>query len=190
MIETWSDSQAEELAFWGACNNTLGEELKQQLYMRCMGFPSMPSTYGFDMKGCSVLDVGGGPVSVLLKCVNLRRGKVIEPCSYPAWVWIRYHLAGLEYLRIPAEEMDEVNGDYDIGLMYNVLQHTMDPERIVRKLVVAAREVHIFEWIDIPPHPGHPHQLRAIDLQMWTGRDGSVQEFRGENECYGRAWIL
>jgi 2-polyprenyl-3-methyl-5-hydroxy-6-metoxy-1,4-benzoquinol methylase len=190
MTETWTESQIEEREFWGDCRNTFGEELKQQLYMRCMGFSPMPSTYGFDMKGRSVLDVGGGPCSVLLKCVDLKRGCVVEPCAYPAWVWMRYHTARIDYVRIAAEEMDEASPGYDVGLMYNVLQHVQDPERIVKKLIEASGETHAFEWIDIPPHPGHPHMLTASLLDRWFGKSGTTRVFHGENECYGKAWYL
>jgi 2-polyprenyl-3-methyl-5-hydroxy-6-metoxy-1,4-benzoquinol methylase len=192
--QTWKEAQREERAFWDDCRNTFGEELKQQLYMRRMGFYPLSSTYGFDMKGRSVLDVGGGPVSVLLKCINLNmnddthRAKVIDPCEYPEWVYARYRQAGIAYEHIPAEEMNE--SGWDVGLMYNCLQHVVDPKAIVRKLIAAARVVKIFEWIDVPPHPGHPHQLRAEDLERWTGRKGEVELFNGLNECYGLAWYL
>jgi len=191
--ETWEESQAEERTWWGRCVNTFGEELKQQLYMQRMGFSPLPSTYGFDMGGRSVLDVGGGPASVLLKAVNLKRGFVVDPCDYPEWVTLRYAAAGLNYIRLPAEEMFDhgiLPTKFDLGLMYNCLQHTKSPETIVRKLVEACGEIHIFEWIDIPPHPGHPHQLSADDLNRWTGRVGRVEVFHGINECFGKAWYL
>jgi 2-polyprenyl-3-methyl-5-hydroxy-6-metoxy-1,4-benzoquinol methylase len=182
----WLAAQLEELSFWGDCRDTFGEEVKQLLYMQKMGFGGRP----FDGLGLSFLDVGGGPTSILLKFKNLGRAKVIDPLPYPSWVGARYATAGIEYERIPAEEMDEPAASFDVGLMYNCLQHTIDPEAITRKLVAATKAIHIFEWIDVPPHPGHPHCLRAHDLEKWVGRQGRVEDLRGESGCLGRAWFI
>jgi hypothetical protein len=185
----WMKAQREEQGYWGSCGNSYTEETKQFIYMRKMGFTCIQtanSAHSFDAGGKTILDVGGGPVSVLLKFINLQRGKVIDPCPYPNWVGMRYEAAGIEYSRQLAEEMDE--SGWDVCLLYNVLQHTVDPEKIVKKCVAAAKEFHCFEWIEIPPHPGHPHCLLAKQLQAWSGKQGDVATFHGVNECFGKAW--
>ena len=124
MDETWKDSQRLEAGFWGTCANTYGEETKQLLYMDRMGFKAShdgKSPFSYDGGGLSYLDIGGGPVSVLLKFRNARRKMVIDPCLYPLWIYERYEEEGIEYLGAPGEVA--VLPDVDVALIYNVLQH-------------------------------------------------------------------
>lgn len=72
--------------------------------------------------------------------------------------------------------------------VYNVLQHVMDPEKIIQVAKRAARVIRLFEWIDIPPHPGHPHELTEANLSKWLGGEGTVEEFKGENGLSGKAF--
>lgn len=81
---------------------------------------------------------------------------------------------------------------FDIALLYNVLQHVEDPEKVIAnaRAISPRGELHMFEWIDIPPHEGHPHMLTEAMLSKATGRRGRVVELRGEYECTGRAWVV
>ena len=143
------------------------------------------SPYSFDRGGVTVLDIGGGPSSLLLKCRNVK-GMVVDPCEYPRWVAMRYQAAGIGFHKISGEEM-MFNGDvFDEVWIYNVLQHTKDPELIIKNAQKIAPILHIFEWIDIPPHPGHPHMLTEENLNKWIDGKGNVGQLNGENECYGK----
>jgi len=69
----WQQAQEWEFGWWGNCVNTYGEETKQLLYAARMGltaFHDGKSPFNFDLGGASVLDIGGGPSSLLLKCTN------------------------------------------------------------------------------------------------------------------------
>lgn len=203
MSETWEEAQKEELSFWGDCSDTYGEETKQLVYMRKMGFrptPTWRSPVSFDGMGKHYIDIGGGPCSILLKFVNVGRRMVVDPCSYPAWVRHRYEDCGLEYWRESGEEfimgriavledvrIVDLNSVFDIAFVYNVLQHVSDPELIIKNALAASKELHVFEWVDIPPHPGHPHMLTAENLERWTGLKGTV-EYLNEGGCVGKAW--
>lgn len=198
-VAEWHKAQLEEALFWGDCSNTYTEETKQILYMRKMGFQCITtgrSAHAFDGAGRSFVDFGGGPTSVLLKFTNALERVVVDPAPLPPWVKDRYETAGVRLIQLAAEDIADqpkvgwLTEPSDVGLLYNCLQHTRDPEKVVRNLMAVAREVKIFEWIDIPPHPGHPHQIRAEDLERWTGRVGEVDEFFGLNDCFGRAWFL
>jgi hypothetical protein len=179
-----------EREWWGTCQNTYGEETKQFTYAKYMEL--MPthdgthSPFSFDVMGKSIVDIGGGPSSLLLKCRNLRRGLVADPCEYPDWVAQRYEASGIEYLRVPGERLvlNDV-GTFDEAWVYNVLQHVDDPERVVYNARALAYTVRLFEWIDIPPHEGHPHMLTEENLNAWLGTRGTVGVLKGENECYG-----
>lgn len=175
------DIQKFEATWWGDCCNTYGEETKQLAYAKVMGLEPGPWRGGvhwpvWDFAGLSVLDVGGGPSSMLLKS-RFDRGVVVDPCTYPLWVAERYAVHGVEYHREPAEDdlSTFADNEFDVALIYNCLEHTLDPERITRQMARVARRVHIFEWVEEPPHPGHPHELHADELAGWLGGNGDAR---------------
>jgi hypothetical protein len=165
-----------ELDFWGDCANTLGEELKQLVYARYMGLTVEPGGPGpvINLKGKSVLDIGGGPVSLLLKCVNRGVCWVVDPGDYPVWVSERYEFTGIGYDCNAGEAlMDDAlipqRTGWDEAWIYNVLQHVDDPELVLANARKAATLIRIFEWLDVPAYEGHPHELKADDLVSWLG---------------------
>ena len=54
-----------ESEYWGDCCNTYDEDQKHYVYAKYMGL--MAVGYSFSMSGKSVVDIGGGPTSMLLK---------------------------------------------------------------------------------------------------------------------------
>lgn len=184
-----------EADFWGNCANTYGEETKQLLYLKFMGFPmrsTWRSSFVFDGQGKSIADIGGGPCSVLLKFENLGPSMVIDPAIYPSWVVDRYDTSGITYYLGRGEDFVSHLGPnpFDLALIYNCLQHVDDPEKIIANARANAKELRMFEWIDMPPHEGHLHMLTEADLNRWAGRPGKTVRLYGENECTGRAWYL
>lgn len=189
---TWQSAQAWEKEWWEKCQNTLGEELKQMVYADRMGLtrsPNEKTPYRFDMDGKSVLDIGGGPSSLLLKCVNAQ-GKVIDPIKFPPWVYQRYKAVGIRYSIQKAEDLDG-NESFDECWIYNVLQHTENPARIIRNARTAAKLIRIFEWIDMRPCPGHPQILTREKLDEWLDGEGKVEDkIAGiaEVDCLGKGY--
>jgi hypothetical protein len=58
---------------------------------------------------------------------------------------------------------------YDEAWCYNVLQHTRDPQQVIEVMKRSARVIRMFEWVGIPVHPGHPHELKSELLAKWGG---------------------
>ena len=192
----WSEAQSFESAFWGNCTNTLIEELKQSTYARYMGLiATHDPTHDFcyDLAGASVLDLGGGPVSLLLKCTNLGAGsRVVDPCPFPPWVGERYRCAGLDLIPVKAEEIPLSQlpspNSYAEAWIYNVLQHVDDPAKIIANAKTLAPRLRIFEWINFPAYAGHPQALTAAKLEAWIGQPGSSTLLQGENGCHGQCF--
>ncbi len=169
---TWAEAQAEEAGFWGDCGNTLGEELKQLTYAKYLGlefFHDGNSPYNLDFRGQPALDVGGGPVSLLLRAKRQPAElTVADPCGYPMWTLMRYHEAGVTYLRQRGEDLDDLKPNhYGTVLMYNVLQHTEDPQKIfsnIYRALQAGGKFHFFDWIDTPTNTAHPVTLKLEDI--------------------------
>ena len=185
---SWKQDQKFEKDWWSNCANTFGEELKQTVYAKKMGLVA-EWDYGhypvYDMKGISVVDVGGGPVSMLLKCKNVK-GVVVDPCDYPKWVNERYITSGIKFIQCPAEEF-ETNKIYDEAWIMNCLQHTMDPEKIIKNMRSYSKVIRIFEWIDEPISEGHPQLLTEEKLNKWLCGQGKV-EMLNESGCHGKAY--
>lgn len=186
----WNKEQQFEKEWWGDCLNTFGEEEKQIVYAERMGlkiFHDGRSPYNFDLGGVSVLDIGGGPVSILLKCKNVT-GTVMDPCSYPDWVAKRYEQAGIEYMRERGETIILPQRLFDEVWIYNVLQHVDDPARVIKNARSCSKVLRIFEWIENGISEGHPHNLTEKELNKWLGGAGKVMQCNYPT-CKGSAYF-
>ncbi len=189
---SWKDAQKWESGWWDTCANTYGEEEKQWLYARKMllehrFYHNKKSPYNIDMDGKSVIDIGGGPVSLLLKCSGLIRATVIDPLEVPHWVVIRYEEAGILLEQKPAEQL-KADTRYDEAWIYNCLQHTANPKKVVKNALSSAKAVRVFEWLDTAINEGHPHSFTAELLDKWLGGEGVVSVLTGEAHCFGKGY--
>lgn len=181
-----------EREWWGDCGNTFGEETKQLVYARLMGLErthdGTNSPFSFDVGGKKILDIGGGPSSLILKTRNRGACKVVDPCPYPQWVTIRYAECGIEYSRTRGEDVNEK--EFDEVWIYNVLQHVENPELIIKNALRAGKVLRLFEWIGVPAHEGHPHELTEEKLNEWIGGIGVTGVLNGEGECFGNFYSI
>lgn len=162
-----------EAAWWGMCGNTFHEEQKQLVYAARLGLVAdwtvgHPPVFHLDRR--RVVDIGGGPASLLLKAQGKGNSVVIDPCPYPPWVRERYRACGIRLMRMRGE--DSWPGRYDEAWVYNVLQHVDDPERVIANARARAKIVRLFEWINMDAYPGHPHTLTSDELERWLGGKG------------------
>lgn len=176
-----------EKYYWGNCTNTFDEEQKHYIYAKYMGLSI--SHYSFDANNKRIIDIGGGPVSMLLKCKNLKEGKVVDPIKYPDWTLLRYNTHNISVQVSGGEHITDTN--WDEAWIYNCLQHTEDPKLIIDNAFRAANTVRIFEWINIPAHEGHPHELTEKffkDCFVGTVNSGYGTVKIAEQGCYGEAF--
>jgi glycosyltransferase involved in cell wall biosynthesis/2-polyprenyl-3-methyl-5-hydroxy-6-metoxy-1,4-benzoquinol methylase len=172
-----------EKSFWDDCTNTFGEDQKHYVYAKHMSIKQ--NYYSFDVGGRSILDIGGGPTSMLLKTINLKKGKVIDPIEYPKWTIERYKVKNIDVLVNTGENVNEKG--WDEVWIYNCLQHVIDPQKIIENAKKSAKVLRIFEWINIPPHDGHPHCLTKENLDAWIGGSGNTIQLK-ETGCYGECY--
>ena len=185
-----SEAQAWEKLWWASCNfSTFGEEAKQLTYANLMSLVNEPREGKwpvYDLAGKSVIDLGGGPVSMLLKTVNGGTLTVVDPCPYPEWVGARYEAAGITQYEEGAEGFAR-DGGYDEAWCYNCLQHVESPEAVIATARRCAKRLRIFEWIETETNVGHPHSLHADELNRWIGGVGTVGMVN-ENGAVGLAY--
>jgi hypothetical protein len=172
-----------EKSYWSDCTNTFDEDQKHYVYAKYMGLEQVH--YSFDVNNKSILDIGGGPTSMLLKTVNLKKGKVCDPLNFPNWIYERYNIKNIEYQLIEGEEVNEQG--WDEVWIYNCLQHTNDPAAIIKNALRAAKILRIFEWVDIPPHEGHPQMITKEFLDSVIECPGETVQL-AENGCFGKAY--
>jgi 2-polyprenyl-3-methyl-5-hydroxy-6-metoxy-1,4-benzoquinol methylase len=198
LYDVWQKRhQPFEKEFWGNCLNTFAEEAKQIVYAHHMGIEYVDGPRGewpcYNAKGMNILDIGGGPCSMLLKTLN--RGAcmtVIDPCRFPHWVISRYSLADIDFRMMAAESCDPSFGGYDEVWIYNTLQHVIDPQLVIQTAFkfMAMKPlgvIRIFEWIDVPTSEGHPHKLTTDNLTDWLGDFGKIDNVNC-NGAVGKAF--
>lgn len=185
-MSNWNEDQEWEREWHGNCVNSLNEELKQLVYAKRLGLRMEhdgKTPYSFDLRRVSVLDIGGGPYSLLLKCHNFTKALVADPCAYPDWVYERYKAMGINFVMVPGEELPDL-GIYDEVWIYNVLQHTMDPGKIISNARKLGKMIRVFEWIENGISVGHPQNLTEKDMNEWLGGYGKVEHLN-ESGCVG-----
>ena len=173
-----------ERNYWGNCCNTFDEEQKHFVYAHFMGLEI--KHYKFVTPKFRILDVGGGPASMLLKVADLSAGLVVDPMAYPRWTVDRYAMKNIHVKVQAAEEMDECG--WDEVWLYNCLQHTIDPYKIVSNCMRAGKKFRVFEWLDVPPHEGHPWMLTEESMNKWIGSPGKTVMLNDVKGCTGKAY--
>jgi 2-polyprenyl-3-methyl-5-hydroxy-6-metoxy-1,4-benzoquinol methylase len=183
------DEFSYERSFWNDCRNTYSEESKQIAYAQKMGLQISEQTpWILELEGKKILDIGGGPTSLLLKTYGLARAKVIDPLQYPTWIYNRYDTANIEWQIEYGEYITEDADSFDEVWIYNVLQHTRSPEKIIDNAKKIAPVIRMFEWINLPAYEGHPQALTKERLDTALGAIGSIGKADDGTDCY-HIWL-
>lgn len=190
MQQTWDEAQKWEAKWHNNCINSYFEETKQIIYAKRMGLVAVPDEGKFpcyDMQGKSILDIGGGAYSLLLKSINFSLAVVVDPCEYPEWTLSRYRAANIDFLQMKGEQLN-ITDKIDEVWIYNCLQHTEDPEKVIAKAKEIAPLIRLFEWIDHGITPGHLHDLKEDKLNKWLGGKGTVEHLTYAGQFLGKAF--
>jgi hypothetical protein len=193
-LTEWDACQKYERLAWGNMiyiTPDNGEVIKQNTYAKEMGITDTTEFDNIDLNGKSVIDIGAGPISLLLRSVNFSAATGIEPLFYSDEVDQLYKAHGVELKRIPAEDIDETV-IYDEVWMYNCLQHTMSPAKILNKIKTLGKRIRIFEWLDIPEHEGHPQEMKIehfVDILNLKESDYRIVDLN-TRELVGRAIVI
>lgn len=155
--QAWEDAQIWERDWWLNNPEQYRAEIKKgDIVAAWMGIRNMPTA--------AVVDIGCGPFS-LLQRVSVRAGYAVDPNDYGP-LEIGYKIAGVNRVLCRGEEMVShlPAEQFDEAWIYNCLQHVEDPAAVINQAIQCAKRVRIFEWINIPPYPGHLHMLTAQSL--------------------------
>ena len=111
----------------------------------------------------TVLDVGCGPLSLLLR-VPVQKGSALDPLVFDD-MESEYAERGIQRIIKPAEDLTPEDGQWDEAWVYNCLQHVQNPRKILKNTMRVAQTVRVFEWVNIPPYQGHLHELKPDTLR-------------------------
>lgn len=168
--EEWQKAQEWEKDWWLGDNpsrDLVYEQKKQDMMLALLGVTKM------GWPGKSVIDVGGGPISPLLRHPAKKR-TVLDPLDFGDFE-AGYTAAGIKRFFVPLEGADGIKGigKYDEVLMLNVLQHVRDPEACMRSALKLAPVLRIFDWCETAVSEGHIHilsvarLLATVDQEKW-----------------------
>jgi hypothetical protein len=197
MENSFEQCQQWEREWWGNCCNqqTFQEILKQDIYMPYMGL-QLDHNGDLDLQGKQVLNIGGGPVSMLLRAKDATLSVVADPLNYPPSVHRRYRNYGIRFMRSRGEALRaHLSGKFNEVWMYNVLQHTPTPEKIIKAARQLGEVIRIFDWVNVGICPGHPSNLTAELFHKGfegctpIGRPGVVQVNHPQSRCVGQAFV-
>lgn len=191
-MSDWKKDSDWEKSWWGKCTSTCWYETKKQLddYAPKMGLDVKWNSQGphIQVQG-SILDVGGGPCSLLLLSDGYDKAVIVDPCNYPSWIKNRYESVGITYIKAKAENLLELPGIKDFifqeSWLYNVLQHTEFPETIVKNIRAVSKIIRVFDWLEVGIGDGHPQNLHKSQMDEWFGGNGQTKMSNGGLQYFG-----
>lgn len=127
----------------------------------------------FDMKGRSIIDLCGGPSSLLLRCCNFSRAVVVDPGNFPDYISNRYKQHNIEWIKIPAEEF-VYDQDFDECLLYNALAHVYNPFLILLNAKKHCNTLRIIEGLYSGTNENHPQDLTQIGFEQTLNVKGML----------------
>ena len=175
-MNPWVKAQMGERSFhcdedgWGGstlAERRAREQIQRGIYAGLLGI-------GYDVPPASVTDIGCGPESLLL-IASAAQMAAVDPTAFLPEDEARYATAGITRAIMPAE--DYVGPQTEEVWMYNCLQHTIDPMKVLGVVTAhAATRIRIFEWTHVPTDTLHLHRLSEAQIISALQRAGFVPE--------------
>jgi glycosyltransferase involved in cell wall biosynthesis len=117
--------------------------------------------------GKKILDVGGGPRSILLGTIGAGPSVIMDPVDYVAHIQGLKPLLdskGIEFRNCKLEDADGP-GDFDEVWCYNVLPHTSTPNEFLQSLILKVRDGGIVRIME-PMHKPYEHHPTEVTSEL------------------------
>ena len=114
-----------------------------------------------DLKGKTVAEVGPADFPALHFCMNIGNSFIVEPMESEILKSFNIPIMSTMAEKVDFSECDEV-------WLFNVLQHTKEPEKIVSR-AKKGRIVRYFEPINYETDDAHLHNFTLKDFEGWFG---------------------
>jgi 2-polyprenyl-3-methyl-5-hydroxy-6-metoxy-1,4-benzoquinol methylase len=155
--ERWEDANKAESAHWVKIMSDKDLANKEDGYYRHAEVMYLNKN---NPAGISVIDIGGGPLSLTLHH-KLKDVTVVDPIAITDEYMDNYKVHNTQFVQALAEDFlaNYVGKVYDEVWLYNCLQHTIDPEYILDNLYKIGRVLRISEPTNTPINTAHPHSF-------------------------------
>jgi len=179
----WEHAQDSE---WKTHWQKLGdraEELSFEVQQRFL--KGMNLTLETDLQDKKIVDIGGGPVSLLLK-FNTNNSVVVDPLPISEFYLNNYKSKNIIFIQQKAEEFIEKFDEekFDEVWMYNCLQHVFDPNKILTKLNKIGKVLRICEPCDTPINKCHPYTFKQEFYETFCEEHGTDISFFNQKYDY------
>jgi len=197
----WDECQKYELDSWSYNLNNPELFLGIENHIFIGGFMGLEfeDNKVSNARGKRIIEYGAGVVGYTVRSDNLGPSFAVEPLNMPQWVKDRYEQHNIKFIQAPGEI---VNLDFlglteklDESWMAGVLQHVLDPIAILENMANTANLVRISEWVDLPPHEGHPWTVTEDMITSTLDKLGSrikVEKVFVDQMCHTqlRGWLV
>ena len=195
-LERWQEAQDAEQKTWN--KDTWTEDRDWYDYYRNQAIERYGSILGVsnnDLQHKSILDIGGGCTSMLPYFTNFSYALIVDPLGIDESVMSLYVENNISVQRSRAEDfLDNYSGVlFDEVWIYNVLQHVLEPEKILRKLYKVTRKLRIGEPLEVPTDTHHPYRLTRdwmIDIIKEISIGGYFRETQFDYLYFGGEFDL
>jgi len=180
----WKQAQEAEAKFHQDPIESLLSNYKESYrqYFEWLGIES-------NLNGKKIIEVGCASVPALHFCTNYT-GVIIEPLPSDALQSLVKDMP-VDLIAEPAETTN-LSG-YDEVWLFNVLQHVIDPVKLVDNMKKSAKTIRFFEPINTPICEYHPHSYTMDDMIKLFG---SAKHYEGNptavsfhtHECAYGVW--
>jgi len=161
---TWEEAQVAELDSWLIEDP---EKRREKIEREVARYPKMRKEMGLgliDLSNKNVLEIGGGPIGII---ADLHCGKktILEPLTedYKKYWPCPYHLDGV------GEAIPFKNGEIDLVVITNALDHCQTPEIVVheiKRVLRAGGWLAVHNAIDLAAIHPHPAHIKNLD-EFW-----------------------
>ena len=121
---------------------------------------------------------------------QIKEKHVVEPLyhKFPDHIKEEFVAQKIQVNETPMEHTSYKENEFDEVWCFNLLQHVIDPAETLRKCLHAGKVFRVFEPIDYPIEPSHPHaftaewfreQLPGHTINVYPG--GSIPNFHTAN---------
>lgn len=180
--EQWDRAQIEERKFHTEDFETGREHYRDSYkqYFQWLGISP-------DLKGRTIVEIGPADFPALGYCYNIGESFIIEPMPSE-----HLHRFGVKVVTDMAEDAEY---KADEVWLFNVLQHVIDPHKIVERAKAHASSIRFFEPINYGVNECHPWNLT---MEMFTGWFGDCVKHYPANsgavnfhtwECAYGVWV-
>ena len=188
MNEQWKQAQLHERQAHTE-PESVGWDHYRQSYRQYFNYTGV----AMDLQGKSVIEIGPADYPALAYCTNYGPSIIMEPMPSTILESFVSRNKLIALLKEPAETyefppVDEV-------WLFNLLQHVINPDIIVRKAKEAAKVVRFFEPINMPTDTMHLHTFSLNTFYAWFGNcvrhypDNPHAVNFHTHECAYGAWI-